>query len=58
MYSGVPSNCPTCVNIVACASSAPVAFAIPKSITFGAASPSCSVTSTFDGLISRWMMPF
>jgi hypothetical protein len=34
-----------------------VAFAIPKSITFGTGLPSWSVTRTFDGFRSRWMMP-
>ncbi len=29
---------------------------MPKSITLGTGSPSCSVTSTFDGLMSRWMI--
>ena len=31
---------------------------MPKSITFGTGSPSCSVTRMFDGFRSRWMMPF
>ena len=31
---------------------------MPKSITFGTGTPSCSVTRMFDGLRSRWMMPF
>ena len=35
-----------------------VALAMPKSITFGTGTPSCSVTRMFDGLMSRWMMPF
>ena len=30
---------------------------IPKSITFGTGMPSCSITSTFDGLRSRCMIP-
>jgi hypothetical protein len=33
-------------------------LAIPKSITFTTGCPSCSVTITFDGLMSRWMIPF
>ena len=33
------------------------ALATPKSITLGTAWPSISVTSTFDGLMSRWMIP-
>ena len=28
---------------------------MPKSITFGRGLPSCSVTSTFEGLRSRWI---
>ena len=31
---------------------------MPKSITFGTGTPSCSVTRMFEGLMSRWMMPF
>ena len=31
---------------------------MPKSITFGTGTPSCSVTRMFDGLMSRWMIPF
>ena len=31
---------------------------MPKSITFGIGAPSCSITSTFDGLRSRWITPF
>ena len=30
-----------------------VALAMPKSITFGTGTPSCSVTRMFDGLMSR-----
>ena len=58
MYSGVPRICACWVNSVFCVSSALVAFAIPKSITLGTGRPSCSETSTFDGLTSRWMIPF
>ena len=36
----------------------PVALATPKSITFGTGLSSYSATRTFDGLMSRWMMPF
>jgi hypothetical protein len=36
------------VNSVFLVSSALVAFAMPKSITFGTGTPSCSVTSTFE----------
>ena len=35
-----------------------VALAMPKSITLGTGTPSCSVTRMFEGLMSRWMMPF
>ena len=58
MYSGVPTICRNSVNSVFCVSSALVAFAIPKSITFATGTPSCSVTSTFDGFRSRWITPF
>ena len=34
-------------------SSCPSALAMPKSMTFASGAPSCSVTSTFDGLMSR-----
>jgi hypothetical protein len=33
-------------------------LATPKSITLGTGRPSYSATSTFDGLMSRWMIPF
>ena len=33
-------------------------FATPKSITFATGWSSCRVTRMFDGLRSRWMMPF
>ena len=35
-----------------------VALAMPKSITLGTGTPSLTVTRMFDGLMSRWMMPF
>jgi len=35
-----------------------IALATPKSITLGTGTPSCSVTMTFEGLMSRWMTPF
>ena len=35
-----------------------VALAMPKSITLGTGAPSCNVTRMFDGLMSRWMIPF
>ena len=46
------------VNSVLSVSCWSVALATPKSITLGTGWPSCSVTSTFDGLMSRWMIPF
>ncbi len=58
MYAGVPIICRCSVKSVRVVSSALVALAIPKSITFGTGTPSCSVISTFDGLMSRWMTPF
>src|SRR5262245_39191743 len=58
MYSGVPSICRNSVKTVLSVNWPPVAFAIPKSITFGTGAPSWSVTSTFEGLRSRWMIPF
>ena len=52
-------NCSNCVNSVLSVSCwSVVALAMPKSITFGTGTPSCSVTRMFDGLMSRWMMPF
>ena len=51
-------NCWNCVNTVLSVSSCCVALAMPKSITFGTGTPSCSVTRMFEGLMSRWMMPF
>ena len=35
-----------------------VALATPKSMTFGVARPSTSVTITLLGFRSRWMIPF
>ena len=58
MYAGVPITCPCSVNIECSVSRASVAFAMPKSITFGAGSPATSTTITLLGLMSRWMMPF
>ncbi len=58
MYTGVPMNCPYSVNSVFSVSRWCVALAIPKSITLGTGSPSCSVTITFEGLMSRWITPF
>ena len=58
MYSGVPTTAPNPVISVLSVSVCPVALATPKSITFGTGLSSYSATSTFDGLMSRWMMPF
>ena len=56
MYAGVPTLTPV---IVRRAPPSPcVAFAIPKSITLQTGTSSIVVTSTFDGLMSRWMIPF
>ena len=41
------------VRTVFAVSGSSIAFAIPKSMTFGAALPSCMVTRTFDGFRSR-----
>ena len=35
-----------------------MALAMPKSMTLGTGLPSWSVTSTLEGLRSRWMIPF
>ena len=58
MYSGVPTTVPNCVNNVFSVSRWSIALATPKSITLGTGLPSWTVTSTFEGLMSRWMMPF
>ena len=58
MYSGVPTIWAKPVNSVLSVSSWPSALATPKSITFTTGVASCIVTSTFDGLMSRWMIPF
>jgi hypothetical protein len=58
MYCGVPTTPPKPVSMVCSVSGWPVAFATPKSITFGTGLSSYSATSTFDGLMSRWMIPF
>jgi len=58
MYSGVPIIWRNSVNSVFSVSRWFVAFAMPKSITFGTGLPSCRVTRMFDGLMSRWMIPF
>ena len=58
MYSGVPISWAKPVKSVFSVSCWPIALATPKSITLGTGAPSCSVTRTFDGLRSRWMIPF
>ena len=58
MYSGVPTTWFTPVFSSESTRLAPVALATPKSITFGTGRSSTIVTNTFDGLISRWMIPF
>ena len=58
MYSSVPTIEPNWVNSVRSVSRWSVALAMPKSITLGTGLPSIPVTRTFDGLISRWMIPF
>src|SRR5215471_1626093 len=57
MYSKVPTRAPNWVNRVRSVSRCSMAFATPKSITLGTGLSSYSVTSTLDGLISRWMIP-
>ena len=50
MYTGVPITWPSSVRNGSPGSrSSAVAFAIPKSMTFGSARPSPSATRTFDG---------
>ena len=52
-------NCSKAVKTVLSVRRSPeVAFAIPKSITFGMATPSLTVTRIFEGFRSRWIMPF
>ena len=46
------------MNSVRSVSGAPVALATPKSMTLGTAAPSMTVTRMFEGLRSRWMIPF
>ena len=59
MYSGVPITLPNAVNSDCSVSCKPVvAFARPKSITFGTGLPSWLSTRMFDGFKSRWMIPF
>ncbi len=49
---------PNWVNKVRSVSRWSMALAKPKSITLGTGRPSRSVTSTLEGLMSRWMIPF
>ena len=58
MYCGVPITAPKPVSIVCSVSVPPVALATPKSITFTTGLSSYKAISTFDGLMSRWMIPF
>ena len=58
MYSSVPMIEPYWVNIVRSVSRWSTALATPKSITLATGLPSYIVTSTLDGLMSRWMIPF
>ena len=46
------------MNTVRSVSRCDVALATPKSMIFGVCFSSWVVTSTFDGLMSRWMIPF
>jgi len=57
MYAGVPTIAPVSAKLMS-VSFTSVAFATPKSITFGVGRPSTSVTRTLPGLRSRWMIPF
>src|SRR5262245_35226759 len=62
MYAGVPMNWYRSVSALLSVSGSCVALATPKSMTLGKAvrpeqSPSRTVTSTLDGLRSRWMTP-
>ena len=58
MYSSVPTIAPNSVNSVLSVRRWSVALATPKSITLGMGTPSRRVTRTFEGLMSRWMIPF
>ena len=51
-------NCSKRVKSVLSVSLPCVALAMPKSMTFTTGLSPCSVTMTFDGLMSRWMTPF
>ena len=58
MYSGVPIHWPSSVKRVRSVSRCAVALATPKSMILGTGRPSSTATRMFDGLMSRWMMPF
>src|SRR2546425_12243865 len=51
-------NCSKAVKSVLSVSGPAVALAMPKSMTLGTGTPSLTVTRMFEGLMSRWMMPF
>jgi hypothetical protein len=56
--AGKEMSCASAVNSVFSLSCCPIALATPKSMILGTATPSWSVIKTFDGLRSRWMIPF
>ncbi len=58
MYSGVPIIAPSTVKSVSPAGLSAIALAMPKSMTLACGFPSWVETRTFDGLMSRWMIPF
>ena len=58
MYSGVPMIMPCTVHAVSVVRRLSVARATPKSMIFGRCLPFSQETSTLDGLMSLWMMPF
>ena len=57
MYDGVPTIAPVSARLRSVRENS-VALATPKSMTLGVGRPSTSVTNTFDGFKSRWMIPF
>jgi len=58
MYIGVPMSWWKPVLSVRSVREPPMAFATPKSMILGTAAPSMTVTRMFEGLRSRWMIPF
>ena len=58
IYSSVPSTAPNCVDIDSSVNLPEVAFATPKSMTFGAGLASIIVIRMFAGFRSRWTIPF